>query len=552
VSPSYSPEQYQRWHIRDCARCGRAAAKAANWPDGPICRTCLDKALRIRGVCPGCGAGRLLPGRRRDGAAICRDCAGITRSFFCGRCGLEGRLHTGRLCERCTLTGKVTAAPGDGTGRVSPALKPLADHLTAMPDPWKGWMWLRGAPVQDLLSGLATGRIALTREALRQLPNWRTVAYLRDLLMTCGVLPATGKQLLHFETWLVHRLAGLEGDPHERVLRRYATWQQLAQLRAKASRKPLAPTSRRQAGEQFTQARAFGVWPGEHDRTLSTCGQADLESWHATRGEHRRRVLRPFLLWAMDNRLMPRLKLPAQQQRKGTPASQRRRLELIRRAVTDDQLPLRARIAACPMLLYAQPVSRLTRLTIDDIIRQDGQVLIRPGDPPAPVPEPFAALLQRLAANRENMTTATNPAARWLFPGQRAGQPLNAGTLREELRQLGFSTGTARPSALRQLVLQGPRTGHRPIPRIPRQDHHPYCRRGRRNLEALRPRRPLTVTLRGSADRPGIRASGLRELTSSSRGPGCRSGPRGIQASDSGVQQDHGSQPVAQPKAACS
>jgi hypothetical protein len=54
------------------------------------------------------------------------------------------------------------------------------------------------------------------------------------------------------------------------------------------------------------------------------------------------------------------------------------------------------------------------------------------------------------------MTTATNPAARWLFPGQRAGQPLNAGTLREELRQLGFSTGTARPSALRQLVLQAP------------------------------------------------------------------------------------------------
>lgn len=62
----------------------------------------------------------------------------------------------------------------------------------------------------------------------------------------------------------------------------------------------------------------------------------------------------------------------------------------------------------------------------------------------------------RPAANRENMTTATNPTARWLFPGQRAGQPLNVGTLWEELRQLGFSTAITRPSALRQLVPQAP------------------------------------------------------------------------------------------------
>jgi len=41
-SASQRRAQYERWHIRTCARCGRQAAKAANWPDGPICRTCLD------------------------------------------------------------------------------------------------------------------------------------------------------------------------------------------------------------------------------------------------------------------------------------------------------------------------------------------------------------------------------------------------------------------------------------------------------------------------------------------------------------------------------
>lgn len=175
MSPSYkTAEQYERWHICDCARCGRRAGKAANWSDGPICRTCLDKATRCRGRCPGCGIDRLLPGRDADGAAICRDCAGITRSFFCDRCGFEGRLHTGRLCERCTLTDKVTAALDDGTGQISPALRPLADALIAMPDPWSGWMWLRHPHNQELLADLATGRIPLSHEALHQIPNWRT------------------------------------------------------------------------------------------------------------------------------------------------------------------------------------------------------------------------------------------------------------------------------------------------------------------------------------------------------------------------------------------
>ncbi|GAA2126969.1 hypothetical protein GCM10009727_16430 [Actinomadura napierensis] len=54
------------------------------------------------------------------------------------------------------------------------------------------------------------------------------------------------------------------------------------------------------------------------------------------------------------------------------------------------------------------------------------------------------------------MNTATNFDTQWLFPGRRAGQPLNPGTLREQLRQHGYMTGKARPAALRQLVLQAP------------------------------------------------------------------------------------------------
>lgn len=206
-------EQWERWHFHGCGRCGRHGYVAARWPDGYVCRTCQVKALRTRGICNGCGTDRMLPSPDQDGTPICRDCAGISRSYFCDRCGFEGPLYSGRLCARCTLTDKVTAALDDGTGQTNPALQPLADALIAMPDPWTGWMWIRRPNIQTLLADLATGRTPLTHQALHELPNWRTVAHLRDLLMACGVLPTVDKQLLHFEAWLTHRLAASTATP---------------------------------------------------------------------------------------------------------------------------------------------------------------------------------------------------------------------------------------------------------------------------------------------------------------------------------------------------
>ena len=69
-------------------------------------------------------------------------------------------------------------------------------------------------------------------------PSWRTAAYLRDLLMSCGVLPTIDKQLLHHKTWLHRRLAELADSPHLRLLRQFAVWHQLPRLRAKAERDP--------------------------------------------------------------------------------------------------------------------------------------------------------------------------------------------------------------------------------------------------------------------------------------------------------------------------
>ena len=154
---------------------------------------------------------------------------------------------------------------------------------------------------------------------------------------------------------------------------------------------------------------------------------------------------------------LPTLELPRLPITRAAPITQHRRLELLGQVLTDDHRPLRSRVAACLMLLFAQPATRIVRLTVDDITRtDDGGVFIRFGQPPTPVPEPFATLLLQATAQRDNLQTATNPGARWLFPGRRAAQPLNVNTLTQLVRDLGIPALAGRTAALRQLVLQVP------------------------------------------------------------------------------------------------
>ena len=244
--------------------------------------------------------------------------------------------------------------------------------------------WLRHPHGPELLSAVATGEIPLTHDGLHEWPNWRAAAHLRDLLMTCGVLPLADKQLLHAETWLHRQLASLAGQPDEWLLRQYGTWHQLPRLRARARQRALTPAIRRLAAEEFTAARHFLAWLRQQGRSLAQCTQADLDTWRACHPAHRYRAARGFLLWAISAWHMPRLSLPAQLAYRASPISREERITLLQRILTGQEPPLRSRVAACLMLLYAQPASRLARLTIDDITRDGGQVFLRLGDPPAP------------------------------------------------------------------------------------------------------------------------------------------------------------------------
>jgi len=448
---------------RTCARCGHRTWPGASFPEGHLCYPCLDAALATAGTCPGCGTpGRALLGLR-DGVRICRDCAGITRDFSCLGCGTEAGMATSsrrylrRMCGRCAVTWTAGRLLDDGTGSVAPPLKPLADALAGSASLTATLSWLRKPHIQELLTHLATGELPLTHEALDAWPRRRAVPYLRELLTDCGVLPAADRQLREFQAWLERRLDGLAGHPHLRLLRQFGLWHQLPAMRARAAAGPLRTTACLYARTRFTQAQTFLTWIAGLGVRPSAITQAHIDAYYAGRGTYQREGVRAFLVWASGHGHIPRhLDIPRQQPYTGQVITQQRRLDLLRRFATSTGIPVRPRAAACLMLLYAQPLSRILRLSAADLTRDDdGQTWLRLGYPPSPVPPPFDALLHQLAATRHHQVPASH-GSDWLFPGRHAGQPAAYQSMAAQLRDHGLPLRTARISALRQLVLAVP------------------------------------------------------------------------------------------------
>ena len=195
-------------------------------------------------------------------------------------------------------------------------------------------------------------------------------------------------------------------------------------MRARAAAGPLRTTAAQYARSRFIQAEAFLTWTAALNVRPSALTQAHIDAYHAGHGTHQREGVRAFLVWAAAHGHIPRdLDIPRQQPYTGQAITQQRRLDLLRRFATGAAIPVKPRAAACLMLLYAQPLSRILRLSAADLSRdEDGQTWLRLGDPPSPVPAPFDTLLHQLAATRHNHVPA-NHASDWLFPGRDAASP---------------------------------------------------------------------------------------------------------------------------------
>lgn len=424
-----------------CRFCGRAAI-----PGRSYCSPCNRGLGRPRGRCEACSAedrflyDSLCYRCRKNADRRCqRCCRAIPTSFvraqggevICGPCGLRHALD------------EVLPAGG--------ALDPLRPAILAA-EPLTTGRWLKRSA--ELLTAVHHGRIPLDHETLDTLGQPRSVEYLRALMIPAGILPPdTGRDLRRLERDLPLFLATV-ADRDRKVVTSWVRWAVLHRLRRlDPQRLALAVSNDRR---KIRQTTAFTATLERQGRNLSTCTQADIDTWFAGPGAARW-SLRPFLAWAVRRHHLPAdLELPrAYKAAPSTPLDAEQRWATARRLVTDTTVSPGDRVAGALVVLYAQPLGRIVRLTTSHVTVRDDHVELRLGTDPLVLPEPFASLISSLP-RRRRQGTAEQLATTWLFPGGHASQPLTPNALGARLRAIGIPPRPMRLAAAHQLTREVP------------------------------------------------------------------------------------------------
>lgn len=204
-------------------------------------------------------------------------------------------------------------------------------------------------------------------------------------------------------------------------------------------------------------ATTFLHWPGERNTTLASCRQADIDAWWAENSEHGRTCSRAFLNWAMQSHRFRRsLSIPAMKTSRRAALSEDERLDALGRLLADTEIPMKLRVAGVIVLLYAQPLTRIVRLTVDDGIRDGETVLLRLGEPASPVPAPVADLMLEAHRGPRQHEHRHRPGVPLALPRPPAGQPFRPDHLSALLNDIGVPAAAARGAAIRQQLLEIP------------------------------------------------------------------------------------------------
>jgi hypothetical protein len=438
--------------------CGQDRPPTALWPEGPVCDTCYTTALRRRGTCRACGQQRRLVSPPGPGAGTCADCAGLLVTHACALCGTEDKLFEKGRCARCSLRQRTAALIREArpeTSGVPAALNSVAEAITAARTPYSALNWLRTGAAAAILADVAAGRTALTHQALDDHPRQRAADYLRHMLVAGGVLPARDEALARTERWSRDVLAGIDHPADRRLLQAYLTWRVLRRLRRRSEASPGPRTPAGQSRHQVHVAVTFLAWLRQHDLTLASCRQGDVETWLATGPAAY--DARDFLTWAAGRKNCQELDIPQPQRKTGTATSPDQRWELISRLLHDDTLDLTDRAAGGLLLLFGQHLSRTAVMTTRQIITRDDGVHVRFGKHEILIPDSLGRILTELARTGRTHTGIGSPAiSPWLFPGGMPGQPITPSRLGQRLRTIGIRALPGRRAALIDLAAHLP------------------------------------------------------------------------------------------------
>ena len=301
-----------------------------------------------------------------------------------------------------------------------------------------------------LLARLAQRSEPITHDTLDAEGNRFSVTYLRALLVATAVLPERDEQAARLDRWATGLLVDVEPAEHRQLLTRYARWHVIA--RAKPDRHgELRPTVADRCRQEIRMAQRFLAHLLEQRTDLDQCQQADIDAWFT--GRHAMKVRFPS--WLQAHGKLPELSLPVPQRPAGPGdrLDQDQQWAIVRTMLHDPTAAsIEDRAAACLVLLYGQPVTKIVALIVDDIVPRGSGTYLKLGPEPVLLLPLVADLITSLPIAKPFGAARTLADTKWLFPGKRAGHHQHPKSLMGRLNRLGIPTRAGRNTAMLHLA----------------------------------------------------------------------------------------------------
>lgn len=433
-----------------CCRCARADRRInCEFPDGPICVVCFGRVLRHVGTCDQCGHVGPTPGRTGT-ERLCSSCTGLGR-FSCSTCDADDQPMIGRTCcNRCKSRQRVVAAldlDGERSAPITEAIEVLARRL---PNTIRAWL-TRNQTVIAMIRSVHADQRPFRHEDFDALDRRSVAKNLRREFIEAGLLEDRHHGLDLFDRWTRSFLDSIDDSEHHKTLHAYIRWSQRRRLEAAIEVGTIKAGSFRVARRYIRAADRFLRSTDAAGTDLASCDQHLVDRWFADGNTNATSVL-SFLIWAKQQRLIdPRISLPVPKTATANGMTTDQRIEVVRHLLNAKELSPGDRLAGLLVAVYAQPVTKISRMRREDVDLSRRPATVRLGQRAIELDEHVAAVCA------EHLAAPGVGDVGWLFPGRTAGQPVSSHGLGERLRLHGV-TREARVSALHDLTRQVPST----------------------------------------------------------------------------------------------
>ncbi|MBB4686327.1 hypothetical protein [Amycolatopsis jiangsuensis] len=320
--------------------------------------------------------------------------------------------------------------------------------------------WFKHSRAAGLLQEVIAAQTPVTHEMLDELPHRSPAHDIRDLLMSCEILPRRDAEYLQrIHPWLRNELASIPAE-HARILTQYVRWYVLPKAHRVVARRGVGESVPAPIPPLVRAAARLLAWLDDIGVGLPDLTQPLVDEW-LIEGRGYYRHLYPFLNWTRTQGITdPRVRVPLPVYPKRTNyLDSDERLTQLRSCLDDEALPLHVRVAGALTLLFGLSITKVVRLRRDHVRIEEGAVSLDVDGHLLAIPPMLGRLLTHLVTQPTSGTRALSQLpfeSPLLYPGKAAHRPVLPATLYCQLREHGIRVLSARNTARLALAAELP------------------------------------------------------------------------------------------------